>query len=130
MYGLAGWTEELPNGKRYAVEIVRLLDHRGFVKKVVEPNRILLPLKVRPPLRHNEHLKGGGEMGQHSDKTIERWTAKRRAILVLKVLKGEMSVVEASRQHGLKVAEVEHWQDQYLRAWRMGCGRAPKTRRL
>ena len=33
------------------------------------------------------------------DEPIERWTAKRRAALVLRVLKGETSVVEAARQH-------------------------------
>jgi len=65
-------------------------------------------------------------MGQHSDETIERWTAKRRAALVLNVLKGETSVTEAARQHGLKVAEVEHWQDQYRRAAENGLRRRPK----
>ena len=50
------------------------------------------------------------------DEPIERWTAKRRAALVLRVLKGETSVVEAARQHGLTVAEVDGWQDQFLRA--------------
>lgn len=61
---------------------------QGFSRLVLQ-TFILLPLKARPPLRHNEQLKGGGEMGQHSDETIERWTAKQRAALVLKVLKRE-----------------------------------------
>ncbi|MCA9469301.1 MAG: hypothetical protein KC643_28195 [Nitrospira sp.] len=43
-------------------------------------------------------------MGQ--DEPIERWTAKRRGALVLRLLKGETSVAEAARQHGLTVAEV------------------------
>jgi hypothetical protein len=38
---------------------------------------------------------------------VQRWTAKRRAALVVTILKGESSVAEAARQHGLKVAEGE-----------------------
>ncbi|MCA9500993.1 MAG: transposase [Nitrospira sp.] len=65
-------------------------------------------------------------MGQHSDEIIERWMAKRRATLVLKVLKGDTSVAEAARQHELKVADVEQWRDQYLRAAENGLRRRPK----
>ena len=65
-------------------------------------------------------------MGQGQEESIERWTAKRRATLVLKVLKGETSVAEAARQHGLRVAEVEKWQEQYLRAAENGLRRRPK----
>lgn len=46
--------------------------------------------------------------------SIERWTAGRRVALVLSILKGETSVHEAARQHGLKVAEVEDWKDKFL----------------
>ena len=45
---------------------------------------------------------------------VQRWTAKRRAALVLRLLKGETSVAEAARQHGLTVAEVEDWRDKFL----------------
>jgi transposase-like protein len=65
-------------------------------------------------------------MGQHAEGPIERWTAKRRAALVLGVLKGETSVAKAARQHGLRVADVENWQDQYLRAAENGLRRRPK----
>ena len=60
------------------------------------------------------------------DEPIERWTAKRRAALVLRVLKGETSVVEAARQHGLTVAEIEGWQEQFLRSAENGLRRRPK----
>ena len=63
-------------------------------------------------------------MGQ--DEPIERWTAKRRAALVLRVLKGETSVTEAARQHGLTVAEVDGWQEQFLRSAENGLRRRPK----
>ena len=63
-------------------------------------------------------------MGQ--DEPIERWTAKRRAALVVRVLKGETSVVEAARQHGLTVAEVDGRQEQFLRSAENGLRRRPK----
>lgn len=65
-------------------------------------------------------------MGQHQDDPIERWTAKRRAALVLRIVKGETSVAEAARQHGLTVNEVENWHDQFLRAAENGLRRRPK----
>ena len=45
---------------------------------------------------------------------LQRWTAKRRAALVLSILKGETSPQEAARKHGLTVAEVESWRDKFL----------------
>ena len=44
----------------------------------------------------------------------KRWTAKRRAALALSILRGETSVAEAARQHGLTVAEVEEWRERFL----------------
>ena len=45
---------------------------------------------------------------------VQRWTAKRRAALVISLLKGETTAVEAARRHGLKVTEVEQWRDRFL----------------
>jgi transposase-like protein len=45
---------------------------------------------------------------------IERWTAKRRVTLVVSILKGETSVAEAARTHGLTVAQVEDWREKLL----------------
>ena len=45
---------------------------------------------------------------------VQRWTAKRRAALVISLLKGETTAVEAARRHGLKLAEVEDWRDRFL----------------
>src|SRR5262245_31970528 len=47
---------------------------------------------------------------------LQRWTAKRRTALVVSILKGETSVAEAARKHGLKVSEVEDWKDRALLA--------------
>jgi transposase-like protein len=53
-------------------------------------------------------------MADESSEPIERWTAKRRAALVVSILKGDTSVAEAARRHGLTVAEVEDWRDRFL----------------
>ena len=65
-------------------------------------------------------------MGTQASEPFERWTAKRRAALVVKLLKGETSVAEAARAHGLTVSEVENWQEQFLRAAENGLRRRPK----
>ena len=58
-------------------------------------------------------------MTDSSDKTelpdqIKRWTAKRRSALVLRILKGQTTVREAAREHGLKPSEVEERRDRFL----------------
>ena len=57
---------------------------------------------------------------------VQRWTAKRRAALVISLLKGETTVAEAARRHGLKVAEVEEWRDRFLLAAENGLRARPK----
>ncbi len=63
-------------------------------------------------------------MAVESAEPIERWTAKRRVALVVSILKGETSVAEAARQHGLTVAEVEDWREKFL----LGAENALRTR--
>lgn len=46
----------------------------------------------------------------------QRWTAKRRVAWVLSIVRGETSVAEAARKHGLTVAEIEDWQERLLAA--------------
>ena len=40
--------------------------------------------------------------------------ARRRAALVLSLLKGETTAADAARRHGLKVAEIEDWRERFL----------------
>jgi hypothetical protein len=47
---------------------------------------------------------------------VQRWTAKRRAALVISLLKSETIAAAAARRHGLKLAEVEDWRDCFLLA--------------
>ena len=53
-------------------------------------------------------------MAADASEPIERWTAKRRVALVVSILKGETSVAEAGRTHGLTVAEIEDWREKFL----------------
>jgi transposase InsO family protein len=45
---------------------------------------------------------------------LQRWTAKRRAALVLSILKRDTTPQEAVRKHGLPAAEVESSRDKFL----------------
>ena len=52
--------------------------------------------------------------GPEVSEPIERWTAKRRVALVVRILKGETTAAEAARKHGLTVGEIEDWQEKFL----------------
>lgn len=56
-----------------------------------------------------------GSLGELPE-DIQRWTAKRRAALVLAILRGETSVQEAARKHELTVVEIESWRETFLLA--------------
>ena len=55
-------------------------------------------------------------MAEGIPEDLQRWASKRRAALVLSILKGETSIAEAARKHGLKVPEVEDWKERFLLA--------------
>jgi transposase-like protein len=46
---------------------------------------------------------------------FERWTAQRKAAIILEVLKGQISVPEACRKHGVTQGEFREWADEYHR---------------
>ena len=68
-------------------------------------------------------------MQERIPENVQRWTARRRAALVLSSLKGETSVQEAARAHGLTVAEIEDWKERYLGAAENAFAVAPRTKR-
>jgi len=71
------------------------------------------------PAFHNSTAgRAGAEEDQVTEipEDVKRWTAKRRAALVLSILRGETSVQEAARQHGLTVAEIERWRERFMSA--------------
>ena len=68
-------------------------------------------------------------MAAESTEPIERWTAKRRVVLVVSILKGETSEAEAARTHGLTMAEVEDWREKFWWVPRTRSAVAPRTKR-
>lgn len=65
-------------------------------------------------------------MSTENEDTLKRWTAKRRAALVIEILRGDTSVAEAARKHSLTVAEIDDWRDRFL----SGAENALRTRPL
>jgi transposase-like protein len=59
---------------------------------------------------------GGDGMAESLPDGVQRWTARRRAALVLGILKGELSVEDGARRHGLTVSEIETWRERLLSA--------------
>ena len=54
-------------------------------------------------------------MADQKPEQVQRWTTKRKTALVLTILKGETSTVEAVCAHGLTVFEVEDWKNKFLK---------------
>ena len=63
-------------------------------------------------------------MGSDNSEPIERWTAKRRAALVVSILKGDTTAAEAARKHGLTVGEIDDWRERF----QQGAENALRTR--
>ena len=55
-------------------------------------------------------------VAEPNQEDVQRWTTKRKAALVLSILKGETSMQEAAHQHGLTIAELEDWKERFLLA--------------
>ena len=45
---------------------------------------------------------------------IQRWTAKRKAAVILEIIKGTTTPAQVARQHDLTVAEVDKWQAEFF----------------
>ena len=46
------------------------------------------------------------------EEDIKRWTARRKAALVLDIIQGKTTVAEASRSFDLTPSEIEEWIDE------------------
>ena len=44
---------------------------------------------------------------------IKRWTARRKAAVVLDIIKGKTTAAEVARSHDLTVGEVEQWLEDF-----------------
>lgn len=45
---------------------------------------------------------------------IKRWTARRKASVVMEIIKGQTTASEVARSHDLTVGEVEQWMDDFV----------------
>jgi len=65
-------------------------------------------------------------MAEKLPEKVERWTSKRRMALIVSILRGDTSVQEAARKHGLTVAEIEDWKEKFLAAGENALRSRPK----
>ncbi|WP_136254432.1 DUF1153 domain-containing protein [Onishia niordana] len=61
-----------------------------------------------------------------NEPTVKRWTAKRKAAVVMDIFKGKTTLAEVARQHDLIVSEVESWVDDAKRSMESGFKARPK----
>ncbi|HNY64185.1 MAG TPA: helix-turn-helix domain-containing protein [Deltaproteobacteria bacterium] len=59
--------------------------------------------------------------------SIERWSAKRKTELVLEIIKGHKTIVDAAREHDLKQSVIEGWINTFLEYGRNGLKSHPKN---
>lgn len=45
---------------------------------------------------------------------IKRWTARRKAAVVMDIIKGKTTTTEVARTHDLTVGEVEQWMEDFI----------------
>lgn len=57
---------------------------------------------------------------------VERWTARRKANLVLEVIKGQKTIVDAAREYDLKQSEIQTWIDTFMEYGRQALRANPK----
>ncbi len=65
---------------------------------------------------------GSGGVGDE----IQRWTAGRKAAVVLDVIKGRATPADLARQHDLTVGEIEGWVEKFLEGGREGLRAVPR----
>jgi hypothetical protein len=46
------------------------------------------------------------------EEDFKRWTAKRKAALVMEIIQGKTSIAEASRSYDLPPSEIEEWVEE------------------
>ncbi len=51
-------------------------------------------------------------MSMVMEEEFKRWTAKRKAALVMEIVQGKKTVAEASRAFGIPPSEIEEWVDE------------------
>ena len=64
-------------------------------------------------------------MSMTMEDDIKRWTAKRKAALVMEIIQGKTSISEASRAFDVSPAEIEEWVDEASEGWKTHCALSP-----
>ena len=54
-------------------------------------------------------------MSMKMKEEVKRWTAKRKAALVMEIIQGKTTVAEASRSFDITPSELEEWVDEAKR---------------
>ena len=74
----------------------------------------MLPLEIEPPIvqgRKTFEVANGRGSTSTGSAALD---GQASCSLIISLLKGETTAVEAARRHGLKVADVEGWRDRFL----------------
>jgi transposase-like protein len=58
---------------------------------------------------------------------IERWSVNRKVELVLEIVKGHKTVVDAAREHDLKQSDIQKWIETFMEYGRHGLKSNPKS---
>ena len=61
------------------------------------------------------------------EEDIKRWTARRKAALVLEIIQGKTTVAEAGRSFDLPPAEIEEWIDEGTRGMENALRTKPRS---
>ena len=69
---------------------------------------------------------GSTATGYPGGEEIQRWTAGRKAAVVLDIIKGKTTPADAARLHGLTVADVESWIEKFMEGGREGLRAVPR----
>ena len=64
-------------------------------------------------LQHLSHEIPDPQLHMVEDEVFERWTANRKAALVLHLLKGKWTPADACRKYDLKQSEAEEWMELF-----------------
>lgn len=64
----------------------------------------------------------------NSGEPFKRWTAKRKAAVVLDLIKGKTTPAEIARQHDVTVGDVEKWVETFTEAGEEALRSNPRER--
>ncbi len=67
---------------------------------------------LTPP---HERCQMAKEQQSGENEPFGRWTAQRKATIILEILKGQLSVPEAARKYGFTQGEYRKWADEFMR---------------